>query len=115
MSSINRVFLSGRLGAKPESKTNRNGKPYARFSVATNRWRKEGEAKIQETDWHFVQVYGYDAQACLERLDKGSQIFVEGELHHFKREEDGKSRYYTTINAQKVTFPALPLQSATAS
>ncbi|HEX4922895.1 MAG TPA: single-stranded DNA-binding protein [Bdellovibrionales bacterium] len=117
MRSINRVFLVGRVGAKPELRKSKNGKDYAKFSIATNRSFKNGAGEYEErTDWHRIMVWGYDAQKCFDRLEKGSPVFVEGELNQFKIEEDnGKSQYMTTVTANEVSFPSLPIQSATAS
>ncbi|NJM10465.1 MAG: single-stranded DNA-binding protein [Bdellovibrionaceae bacterium] len=35
MKTMNRVFLMGNLGQKPELRQSKNGKPYTRLSVAT--------------------------------------------------------------------------------
>lgn len=117
MKSINRVFLVGRVGGKPELRKSKNGKEFARFSIATNRSFKNAVGEFEErTDWHRIMVWGYHAQKCMDRLDKGTPIFVEGELHRIKFDDyDGKSQYTTFVTANEVSFPSLPVQSATAS
>ncbi len=117
MNCINRVFLVGRLGSKPEIKKSRNGKSYTQFNIATNHSRKKEDGTYEElTEWHRIMVWGYQAERCVDRCDKGSPIFIEGELNHYKKvEEDGKTRWGTSVTAQNVSFLGLPLQSATAS
>lgn len=115
MKCINRVFLVGRLGAKPESKLTRNGKTYARFSVATNQPRTTADGTQEyATQWHKVTAWGQTAQICLDRLEKGSQVFIEGELSSYKYENNGQTHHRTCVNAQTVSFQSLPVLSSSA-
>jgi single-strand DNA-binding protein len=116
MQCINRVFIVGRIGEKPESKLSKNGKPYAKFSVATKQYRMMPDGNKQEsTEWHKVTAWGPTAKICLEKLEKGSQVFVEGELSTYSYENQGQIHLRTSIMAQKVSFMSLPLQTAPAS
>ncbi|MCY4386026.1 MAG: single-stranded DNA-binding protein [Desulfurellaceae bacterium] len=45
------------------------------------------------------------AETCGEYLSKGRQVYIEGRIQTRKVEDkEGKERYFTDINAQKVTF-----------
>ncbi|MBV53102.1 MAG: hypothetical protein CL816_03435 [Coxiellaceae bacterium] len=80
MVSINRVHVTGRLGAKPTAETSLNGKPYAKFSVAQDDNYKRNGEWVTNTNWFKVEVYGDSARSVLERLDKGDYVYVEGKF-----------------------------------
>jgi single-strand DNA-binding protein len=116
MKSINRrVFLVGRLGADPEMKTTKNGKSYARLSLATDKWSQKDGKWEQHTDWHKVTVWGHQASQCADNLAKGAPVFVEGELSRYNYEENGEKRFVTSITAQAISFLGLPTRTVTAS
>jgi single-strand DNA-binding protein len=116
MKSINRVFLVGRLGSDPEMKTTKNGKTYARLSLATDKWSKLEDGKWeQKTEWHKVTVWGHEATKCADRLSKGAPVFVEGELSRYNYEQNGEKRFQTSITAQAISFLGLPVSSVSAS
>lgn len=71
MSSVNKVFLVGRLGKDPEMKGS-----IATFSLATNHMSK-GEKK---TEWHDIVCFDKTASAVVEYLKKGSLACVEGRI-----------------------------------
>lgn len=106
MKSLNKVFLLGHIGHKPEALTTRNGQIYTRLSVATRRGRKDEEDQWQEqTDWHSVNVFGPQAKSCIEHIKKGSLVFIEGQLSPFSKEnEDGTKEIRLSIQALKVSF-----------
>ncbi len=101
--TMNRVFLMGNLAQKPELRTSKAGKSYARLNLATHRYRAQGEKEV--TDWHSVFVFGAAAESCASRLDRGALVFVEGTLSYWKidSDDDGK-RYQNAINADSVRF-----------
>lgn len=101
--SMNRVFLMGNLAQKPELRTSKAGKPYARLNLATNRYRGPGEDPA--TDWHSVFVFGPEAERCAHWLDRGALVFVEGSLSYWQIDsEDSTKRYQNAINADQVRF-----------
>ncbi len=106
MNSLNRVFLFGNLGNRPEVKMSKNGRSYVSMSLATHRRWKNPEGESQErTDWHRVVVWGKRGENCARFLDKGSPVLVEGTIDHWKTEgEDGKPQYETSITAREVTY-----------
>ena len=81
--SVNKVILLGRLGADPEIRTTQDGKDIARFSLATsNRWKDKNTGEQQErTDWHNVVIFQDGlVTLCKSYLNKGSLIYIEGQL-----------------------------------
>lgn len=105
MRTINRVMLMGRIGNPPQLVEGKNGRPYTRLSIATDRYK--GKEKESETDWHSVFVFGDDAQRCAEYLGKGAIVFVEGNLNYWKEAKDGLERenpYKNAIHADRVHF-----------
>jgi single-strand DNA-binding protein len=117
MKSINRVFILGRLGHPPELTTSKNGQPYTRLSVATDRYR--GPDVDMSTDWHSVFVFGEEARKCVRWLNKGAQVFIEGNLNYWKRDKKGDERenpYQNAIHADRVHFMSYgqPLDQARA-
>jgi single-strand DNA-binding protein len=106
MNGVNRVFLLGYLGADPEMKTSRRGKPYTRLNLATHQtYRDEDGARQSTTQWHKVMVWGKDAERCKTYLSKGAALAIEGALTHFKAEpDDGPSFTQTNVTAHRVHF-----------
>lgn len=105
MRSMNRVFLMGHLGAKPEIRQSRAGKEYTRLSLATHRYRSPEEPNV--TEWHSVFVFGDEASRCARWLDKGALIFVEGSLSHWSHQVPGEQEektYHNAVNARQVRF-----------
>ena len=103
---INKVILLGNLGKDPDTRFTATGKAVTRFSLATsNTWVNGNGEKQQATEWHSVVVWGKQGEACGQFLEKGQQVFIEGELRHRTFDnKDGKEQYVTEIIAQKVRF-----------
>lgn len=100
--SMNRVFLMGHIGHKPEMRTSKEGKPFARLRLATARYR--GPDLPETTDWHSVFVYGNEADACVKYLEKGAMVFVEGNIRYWDNGEEDKNRYQQAITADQIRF-----------
>lgn len=100
-------MLIGRVGADPELRQARNGSAWGSFSVATHRSRKEGDAWVEETDWHDVRVFGEDAERCHKRLKRGSVVAVEGTLvYDVWTDEQGVKRRKPRVVASRLQFLA---------
>lgn len=83
------VTFTGNLTAAPEMKFSNAGKPFANFTVAEN-YRKRnqnGEWEDSGTAFWRVTVFGYQAEAVADTLDKGMKVVVQGR---------GELREYTT-------------------
>ena len=83
------VTFTGNLTAAPEMKFSNAGKAFANFTVAEN-YRKRnqsGEWEDSGTAFWRVTVFGYQAEAVADTLDKGMKVVVQGR---------GELREYTT-------------------
>ena len=100
---LNKVMLIGRLGADPEIRYTQDGTPVASLSLATGRSVKRGDQWEEETDWHRVIAWRKLAEICERYLNKGSQIYVEGQIRNRSWEDkDGNKRYVTEVHAQDI-------------
>ncbi|HRK07059.1 MAG TPA: single-stranded DNA-binding protein [Pseudobdellovibrionaceae bacterium] len=107
MGSINRVTLMGSLGSSPERRQTAQGKHYVRLSLATQRRHRHPQtgAVTSQTQWHAINVWGKDADLCLQYLGKGSPVCIEGHLSPYKREVNGPGselRTHIAIVADRV-------------
>jgi len=72
------IILMGNLGADPEAAMTKTGVRGARFSLAVNHARRDGEGnQRQSTDWFQVTVWGQLAELVKASLTKGSVVLVE--------------------------------------
>ena len=101
---LNKVMLIGHIGQPLEVKTARNGMVFARTSVATNSQYKDQQGKLQEQpQWHRIVFFGKLAEIASQYLDKGTQVYVEGEIRYDKYTgKDGVERTATEIIANQM-------------
>ncbi len=106
MSSLNKVFLLGRLGRDPEVRFLGSGTAMCSLSVATDRsWKdKKTDDWKKETTGSNVQVGGKTAERGGESLAKGSTVHVEGRISVREYEKDGQKKKAFEIVADSVTF-----------
>ena len=106
MRGVNRVFIMGYLGQDPEVQLSKNGKPYARLSLATKSSWVDADGTFKETtDWHRIMVWGKKATLCKDHLQKGSPLAVEGHLSTYKTNPEGGSpQTHVSVVAQEVHF-----------
>ena len=102
--SLNKVQLIGRLGGDPEIKQMVNGKNVARLSIATSQsWKDKstGERK-EKTEWHRVVVFNENLINLIEQyVNKGSKLFIEGQLETRKwTDANGQDKYSTEVVLQ---------------
>lgn len=97
---VNKVILVGNLGQAPEVRYMPNGGAVANLSLATSEtWRDKatGEPK-EKTEWHRVVLFGKLAEVAGEYLNKGSKVYIEGQLQTRKwQNEQGIDQYTTEI------------------
>lgn len=74
------IILVGNLGKDPEMKYSPSGQAVTNFNLATSRTYTANGAKVQETIWFRVSVWGKQAESCNQYLRKGSKVLVEGRL-----------------------------------
>jgi single-strand DNA-binding protein len=112
MINLNKVILIGRLGNDPVRRETKNGTPVTNFSLATSRQVQEeptelgGEAtKREETIWHYIVVWGRQAEVCYQYLRKGRMVYVEGSMRKKNYTgKDGLARVSWEIYADSVGF-----------
>ena len=102
---INRAFLLGNLGTDPELREATSGRSVCNFMLATNSFHGTGEFRKEKTEWHRIVAWGRLAEMCVEFLNKGSKIHVEGYLHTPDWEDArGEKRYRTEVVARNIVF-----------
>ena len=106
MASLNKVFLIGNLVRPPELRYTPSGTAVADMRIAVNRsFTTQGGEKRDDTCFLTVVVWGKQAEACGEYLDKGRPIMVEGRLQTREWEtKDGQKRNVVEVVAERVQF-----------
>ena len=99
--SVNKVILVGNLGRDPEVRYSQDGKKIVNISVATSEsWndRNSGERR-EKTEWHRVVIFNDRLGEVAEKyLNKGSKVYLEGQLQTRKWSgNDGQERYSTEV------------------
>ena len=99
--SVNKVILVGNLGRDPEVRYSQDGKKIVNMSVATSEsWndRNSGERR-EKTEWHRVVIFNDRLGEIAEKyLNKGSKVYLEGQLQTRKWSgNDGQERYSTEV------------------
>jgi single-strand DNA-binding protein len=99
---LNHVVLIGRLVRDCETKFTSGGMAIGRFSLASNRKKKQGDPWVEEVSFFDCVVFGKTAETLASYLVKGKQVAVEGELHQNRWEHEGKAMSKIEINANNV-------------
>lgn len=79
---LQKLILIGNLGNDPEMRYMPDGTAVTNFSLATNkRWtNKETGEPVEQTTWFRISVWGRQAETATEYLEKGRQVYIEGEM-----------------------------------
>lgn len=102
MSDMNSVSLMGRLTADPELKTTQNGISYCRFTVAVNRYSKDGE---DTADFISCVAWRSTAEFICNYFLKGNKIALIGSIQTGSyTDKDGRKVYTTDVNTDKAFF-----------
>jgi single-strand DNA-binding protein len=108
-----RLVLVGNLGRDPEMRYTPSGTPVTSFPVATTRkWTDANGQPKEETAWFRISVWGKQAEACNQYLQKGRQVLVEGTLvadektggPRIYQRNDGTAGASFEVRAQSVRF-----------
>lgn len=101
---MNYVSMIGRLTKTPDIKQTTSGKNVCAFTLAVNRRYKDADGKTT-ADFFTVQAWEKLAELCARYLDKGSKVFISGELRNRSYEaKDGTKRTITEIVAEQLEF-----------
>ena len=110
---MNQVTIIGNLTKAPDMRQTTSGKNVCTFTLAVNRRYKSADGKTT-ADFFPVQAWEKLAELCARYLDKGSKVFVSGELRNRSYEaKDGSKRTVTEIIANEVEFLSPKSESAT--
>ena len=95
-----KLVIIGNLGRDPEMRYMPDGRPVTRLNVATNNVYKDASGQtVKETTWFQVSVFGKQAEACGQYLQKGRMVLVEGRLRPDK--QTGGPRIYDKQDGTK--------------
>ncbi len=110
-----RVVIVGNLGRDPELRYTASGTPVANFPVATNRrWTDNEGEQQEETTWFRVSVWGRQAEACNQYLEKGRLVLCDGQIRTSQYEDQqGITRYSWELRAASVKFLSAPGERGT--
>ena len=91
--TLNKIHIIGNVGKNPESKpTQTMGKSLVTFSVAVSSKRK-GE---DHTEWFNRKAFSHTGTYAMDRLQKGSRVYLEGAMQSNKFE--GKEYWDLIVN-----------------
>ncbi|WP_412474712.1 single-stranded DNA-binding protein [Rhizobium sp. WW22] len=101
---LNKVTLIGNLGADPEIRRTQDGRAIANIRLATaEQWRDKNTGERKErTEWHSVVIFNEQLAKIAEQfLEKGSKIYIEGQLATRKwQDSNGQDRWSTEVVLQ---------------
>ena len=105
MTSFNKVILMGNLTKDPEVRFTPSGTPVANFRIAVNHRFKQGNEMKDDVCYIDIVVFGKQAEACGQYLNKGNGVIVDGRLQERRWETDeGQKRSKHEVVAQQVRF-----------
>ena len=102
--SLNRVCLTGNLGAAPELRQTASGMAVLTFRIAVNERRKNNKTGNWDdyTNWIGISMFGTRAQSVAQYLHKGSKVGIDGHLRYSEWERDGQRRSNVEVIADDI-------------
>ncbi|WP_444549580.1 single-stranded DNA-binding protein [Candidatus Magnetomonas plexicatena] len=101
---FNKVIFVGNLTRDPEIRYTGQGLAVASFAIAINTRIKQGDEWKEETLFIDVSVFGKQAEACGQYLNKGNPVLVEGRLRERRWESEGQKRSKFEVVSQTIKF-----------
>lgn len=98
---MNNVILMGRLTKDPEIRTTNSGLSVCKFTVAVDRYSKDGEDK---TDFINCVAWRKTAEFIDKHFSKGQRILLSGSIQTGSYEKDGRTVYTTDVLVDKAEF-----------
>lgn len=100
---LNKVQLIGNIGRNPTTRSS-GGTRAATATLATRRrWKKREGERQEDTQWHRLVFWGWQADLAEELLKKGQLVYVEGRLNTTSwpdPEDDGHTNFRTEVVAE---------------
>lgn len=106
MAGVNKVILIGNLGKDPEVRYLESGSVVANVTLATTESYKDRNGnRVDNTEWHDLEMWDGLAKIAEQYLKKGSSIFVEGKIKSDTwQDEQGNNRKKTRIRVLNMTM-----------
>lgn len=102
---VNKVILVGHLGKDPDVKYLDQNRAVANFTLATNeRYTDRNGNKVEQTEWHNLEMWDGLAKVAEKYLHKGSLIYVEGKIKTEEWERDGQKQRTTRIRVNTLNM-----------
>lgn len=99
---MNKVIAIGRLTKDPVVKYASSGTCVARFSLALDRGKKDGESL--GADYPNCVAFGKTAELIEKYVTKGSQIAIVGHITTGSYDKNGEKVYTTDITVENMEF-----------
>jgi single-strand DNA-binding protein len=105
MSSINKIFLLGRVTHDPESRNMPSGDMCVSFSLATNTYSNKSGERKEYTEFHKCVCFNKAAEVANSYIRKGSLVHVEGSIKTNKwTDKEGNPKATTEIVVGRLTI-----------
>jgi len=88
MAGVNKAIILGNLGRDPEMTYTPSGLAVCKFSLATSKKMKDGQ---NVTQWHRCTAFGKAGELIAQYVNKGNQLYVEGEINYSQYEPRRRS------------------------
>jgi single-strand DNA-binding protein len=110
MNQLNSILVEGNLVKDPYTRTLPSGNQVCEFSLATNRFYKNGQEEFEkEVSYFDIEAWSRLGIACAQNLLKGRGVRVVGRLKQDRwTDQEGKSRAKIKIVAEHVEFKPIP-------
>ncbi len=98
MENLNRIELRGVVGTVRCQQT--AGKKLYKFTLATSRaFKDKNNAAVIETTWHQVVAWESASMPDLDKIEKGSKLYVSGRVHtrEYTNSEDEEKSVFEVI------------------
>ena len=107
---VNRITVTGNLGAEVDARFTGNGRIVSNFSVAVNQsYRNSDGETIKNTEWFRVVAWDKLGEICNEYLTTGTRVYIEGRLQQRKyTAKDGSEKTAVEIIASEMTILSAP-------
>jgi single-strand DNA-binding protein len=106
---VNRVTLTGHLGADPDVKDLSAGVVANCRLATTDYYKDRASGTMKEaTEWHRLVFFGRYAEIARDFLVKGSRIYIDGRLRTRKWSSNGQDRYTTEVVVESLEMIGAP-------
>jgi len=101
-SDKNEVMVTGNLVRDPEIRTTPSGMTVGNFSIASNRFKKNGDEFEKQTSFFDIQCWTNTADYVAMNIHKGDSVEVIGRLEQQRWTSNGQNRSKIVIVANSV-------------